>query len=67
MWQSSVCTGTLLKQVKNRVPVLASFAKTADRTDRNETTPLSKQSLAQAGFNKNFHQNRFTLQWVIAK
>ena len=28
---------------------LANFSKTADR---NETTPISKQSLAQAGFNK---------------
>ena len=49
MSQSSVCTGTLLQQAKNGVPVLANFSKTADR---NETTPISKQSLAQAGFNK---------------
>ena len=35
MWQSSVCTGTMLQQAKNGVPVLASFLKTADR---NETT-----------------------------
>ena len=65
MWQGSACTGTLLQQVKNGVPVLANFSKTADR---NQTTPISKQSLAQAGFNKKkFHQNRFTLQRVIAK
>ena len=65
MWQSSVGTGTLLQQVKNGVPVLGNFSKTADR---NETTPISKQSLAQAGFNKKkFHQNRITLQRVIAK
>ena len=48
MWQSSVCTGTLLQQVKNRVPVLVNFSKMADQ---NETTPISKQSFAQAGFN----------------
>ena len=49
MSQSSVCTGTLLQQLKNGVPVLVNFSKTANR---NETTPISKQSLAQAGFNK---------------
>ena len=49
MPQSSVCTGTLLQQLKNGVPVLANFSKTANR---NETTPISKQSLAQAGFIK---------------
>ena len=48
MLHSSVCTGTLL-QVKNGVLVLVNFSKTADR---NETTPKSKQSLAQAGSNK---------------
>ena len=65
MLQSSVCTGTLLHQVKNGVPVLANFSKTAHR---NETTPISKQSLAQARFNKKiFYRNRFTLQRVISK
>ena len=49
MWHSSVCTGTLLQQVKNGVHVLANFSKTADR---NETTPISKQSLAQVGCKK---------------
>ena len=49
MWQSSVCTGTLLQQVKNGVPVLANFSKTVDW---NETTSISKKGLAQARFNK---------------
>ena len=64
MLQSSVCIGTLLHQVKNGVPVLANFSKTAHR---NETTPISKQSLAQGRFNKKNYRNRFTLQRVIAK
>ena len=51
MLQSSVCTGTLLHQVKNGVCVLVNFSKT---THRNETTTMSKQSLAQAGSNKKF-------------
>ena len=49
MWQSSVCTGTLLQQVKSGVFVLANFSETADQ---NETPFISKQNLAQAGFNK---------------
>ena len=49
MWQSSVCTGTLLQQVENGVHVLANFSETADQ---NKRTSISKQILAQAGFSK---------------